>query len=48
MEILAKFKWNMKGSLEEYFALFLKTGQMALEVCWIKMWQGENHKVLSF
>lgn len=48
MEILAKFKWNVKGSSEEYFALLLKRGQMGPEICWIKMWQGENYKVLNF
>lgn len=48
MEILAKFKWSMKESSEECFALLLKRGQMAPEVCWKKMWQGENHKVLNF
>lgn len=48
MNILAKFNWNMKGSLEKYFALLHETEEMAPEVFWIKIWQGENHKVLNF
>lgn len=48
MEILANFKWNVKRSSEEYFALLLKRRQIGPEKCWIKMWQGENHKVLNF
>lgn len=48
MEILAKFKCIMKESSEECFALLLKRGQMAPEVCWKKMWQGENHQYLTF
>lgn len=47
MKFLAKFNWNMKGSLEKYFALLVKTEEMAPEIFWIKIRQGENHKVLN-